>query len=165
MNVFLNVCVTGSSLRRFRHAVQQVSWRRRGEASGSVFMLTRFIQSADSLLTYWRLSRLKVWVPRCVKDVVLCKTQDLLLQRSSDLQMLFTPARKRARPHVQGFSSKSFLCVLIFCTHLTSLQVTETELFLKLLSWWRNCFQFCLLDGNKQFLERWCRHAHVYQCL
>lgn len=42
--------------------------------------------------------------------------------------------QKRPSPHVQVFSLRFDL----FDTHLTSLQVTETELFKKLLSWWRN---------------------------
>lgn len=150
MNVFLNVCVTGSSLRRCRHAVQQVSWRRRGEASGSVFMLTRFIQSADSLLTYWRLSRLKVWVPRCVKDVVLCKTQDLCCCREALTCKCCSHLPERGRVHTFGFFFKVFsLCFDLLYT-LNIITGHWNRAFLKLLSWWRNCFQFCLLDGNKQ---------------
>lgn len=166
MNVFLNVCVTGSSLRRCRHAVQQVSWRRRGEASGSVFMLTRFIQSADSLLTYWRLSRLKVWVPRCVKDVVLCKTQDLCCCREALTCKCCSHLPERGRVHSSGFFFKVFsLCFDLLYT-LNIITGHWKQSFFKTPLMVKKLFSV-LPSGRKQteFLERWCRHAHVYQCL
>lgn len=166
MNMFLNVCVTGSSLRRCRHAVQQVSWRRRGEASGSVFMLTRFIQSADRLLTYWRLSRLKVWVPRCVKDVVLCKTQDLCCCREALTCKCCSHLPERGRVHTFGFFFKVFsLCFDLLYT-LNIITGHWKQSFFKTPLMVKKLFSV-LPSGRKQteFLERWCRHAHVYQCL
>lgn len=166
MNVFLNVCVTGSSLRRCRHAVQQVSWRRRGEASGSVFMLTRFIQSADRLLTYWRLSRLKVWVPRCVKDVVLCKTQDLCCCREALTCKCCSHLPERGRVHTFRVFLQSLFFVFWSSVHTWHHYRSLKQSFFKTPLMVKKLFSV-LPSGRKQteFLERWCRHAHVYQCL
>lgn len=150
MNVFLNVCVTGSSLRRCRHAVQQVSWRRRGEAwaqclcwPGSSSQPT--VSSHTDGWVGLKFGCHDVWrMWFCAKHKTCAAAEKLW-----PANVVHTCQKEGASTR-SGFFFKVFsLCFDLLYT-LDIITGHWNRAFLKLLSWWRNCFQFCLLDGNKQ---------------